>query len=314
MYVGGLCRNQSLFLLTGVGFAVAPLFKYASTKLSFYEWGELLIVVGLVLTFFSVVRLLATARAVALQIVIIVATLLASTLSFRIADHAEARLARLAALGIDVSESEAEGRPHLRAEDLAEAAVILGTLTALRTLNLSEASVADLAPLKGLTSLQTLDLSETQAADLAPLKGLTGLQTLNLSATQVADLTPLEGLTALKTLDLSNTHVTGLAPLKGLTGLQTLNLSATQVADLTPLEGLTELETLDLSNTHVTDLAPLKGLAALQTLNLSGTSIVDLDPVQNVPALKVIIGAPDAEKEKLNDSRRQKGLPLVDFQ
>ena len=98
------------------------------------------------------------------------------------ADRARAELAEF---GVEVSSTptglEADAGGRFKAEDLARAASLLGRLTALQTLDLSNTKVADLGPLKGLTALQTsLTLSSMQVADLGPLKGLTALQTLNL--------------------------------------------------------------------------------------------------------------------------------------
>ena len=71
------------------------------------------------------------------------------------------------------------------------------------------------------------------------------------------------------------------------------------------------MQSLSLSDTQVADLGPLKGLTALQTLNLSGTKVVDLGPVQDLPNLKAISGAPDAEKQRFDAYRAQKGLSIV---
>ena len=143
------------------------------------------------------------------------------------------------------------------------------------------------------------------------LARLTALEQLNLSRTPVADLAPLKGLTALQSLNLWNTPVTDLAPLNGLTALHELKLLDTQVADFAPLKGLTALQSLNLASTQVADLAPLKGLTALQSLDLSYTKVADLAPLQDLPNLKSIRGAPEAELEKLNAYRSQKGLPLI---
>ena len=187
----------------------------------------------------------------------------------------------------------------------------LKALTALQSLDLFRTQVADLGPLKDLKALQTLDLSETQVADVAPLKDLKALQTLNLSETQVADVAPLKDLKALQTLNLTWTQVADVAPLMALTALQSLDLYRTEVADLAPLKALTALQSLDLYRTQVADLKPLKDLKALHTLDLSRTQVADLTPVQDLPGLSTINGVPEAELQKLNAYRLQKGLPVV---
>jgi hypothetical protein len=139
------------------------------------------------------------------------------------AGAAERLRAQLADFGIDVSQDEHEAAASqcFKAENWAKAGPILDRLTALQSLNLSNAQVADLAPFKSLTALQSLDLSGTRVADLAPLNGLTALQTFNLWNTQIADLAPLKGLTALRMLSLPVT-VVDLAPLQDLPNLTTI--------------------------------------------------------------------------------------------
>ena len=162
----------------------------------------------------------------------------------------------------------------------------LGTLTALQTLALNRTKVADIAPLGTLTALQTLDLGNTQVADIAPLGTLTALQTLDLSDTQVADIAPLGTLTALQILDLSNTQVADIAPLGTLTALQTLDLDSTKVVDIAPLGTLTALQRLTLNRTKVADIAPLSTLTALQRLYLSNTQVADIAPLGTLTALQ----------------------------
>jgi Leucine-rich repeat (LRR) protein len=101
---------------------------------------------------------------------------------------AEARAkAELAELGVEVSPTprglQAEASKRFKADKLTRIGFLLGKLSALQSLSLRSAPVADLGPLKSLTALQSLDLSETQVADLGPLKDLTAIQSLDLSET-----------------------------------------------------------------------------------------------------------------------------------
>jgi Leucine-rich repeat (LRR) protein len=182
--------------------------------------------------------------------------------------------------------------------DLSNAQVVnlepLRGLTTLQSLILSQTQVVNLEPLEGLTALKLLYLNQTKVADLEPLKGLTALETLNLSGTEVVNLEPLEGLTALKLLSLNQTKVADLEPLKGLTALQSLFLTYTNVTDLEPLKGLTALQSLNLYDDKVADLEPLKGLTALQSLFLTYTNVTDLEPLRGLTALRelYLLGAP----------------------
>ena len=174
---------------------------------------------------------------------------------------------------------------NLRDTEVADIAP-LGTLTALQELYLSGTQVADIAPLGTLTALQELDLSNTQVADIAPLGTLTALRRLALNSTKVADIAPLVTLTALKTLSLSDTQVADIAPLVTLTALQTLYLSNTQVADIAPLGSLTALQRLTLNTTKVADIAPLGTLTALRRLALNSTKVADIAPLGTLTALQ----------------------------
>lgn len=95
----------------------------------------------------------------------------------------------------------------------------LAALAALRSLNLRNTQVADLAPLQGLSALEVLTLTGTQVSDVASLQGLGRLRRLDLGETPIADLTPLKSVTYLKGLDISGTEVTDLRPLLDLPDL-----------------------------------------------------------------------------------------------
>ncbi|MGA2133972.1 MAG: COR domain-containing protein, partial [Bryobacteraceae bacterium] len=164
----------------------------------------------------------------------------------------------------------------------------LAGLCALQMLVVAGSRAADLTPLAGLSGLQMLDVSRTPVADLRPLAGLSALQRLNVSQTAVTDLRPLAGLSALQTLDVSHTPVTDLAPLADVSALQTLNLSGSTVADLATLAGLSALRTLYASRVQVTDLSPLAGLSALQTLSVSRTKVTSLAPLAGLSALQML--------------------------
>ena len=190
----------------------------------------------------------------------------------------------------------------------------IGTLTALKSLDLRGTQVSDLTPLSGLTALKSLDLRGTQVSDLTPLSGLTALKSLYLSSTQVSDLTPLSSLTALESLDLTYTQMSDLTPLSGLKALKSLALSDTQVSDLTPLSGLTALKSLNLRGTQVSNLTPLSGLTPLDLLNLNGTQVSDLTPLSGLTALEALdlSGTQVSDLTPLSGLERLKYLDLCD--
>lgn len=121
----------------------------------------------------------------------------------------------------------------------------------VRSVNLRNTAVGDLAPLTNFTKLRMLDLHETQVSDLSPLAKLTDLEVLWLYETQVKDLSPLAELTNLKNLSLVFVPVRDLSPLSKLENLKFLNLNYTPVKDPAPLVHLVNLESLHLSGTQV---------------------------------------------------------------
>ena len=86
------------------------------------------------------------------------------------ASAAERMRAQLADFGIEVSQDEREAAagPRFKAKNWAKAGPLLGRLTALQSLDLSDTQVADLAPLKGLTALQSLDLPKRRSRTSRP--------------------------------------------------------------------------------------------------------------------------------------------------
>jgi hypothetical protein len=140
-------------------------------------------------------------------------------------------------------------------------------------LNLDDAALAHLKPLRSLTGVQIHSRS-VLGPGLAELAALPDLKSLDVSGGKINDagLVGVEKLVHLETLVLSNTEASGdgLAHLKKLSKLKTLDLAGTKVTDkgLAHLAGLVHLETLNLSGAPVTDAgaARLKGL----TQRLSG--------------------------------------------
>ncbi|RDE50729.1 MAG: hypothetical protein DVS81_09680 [Candidatus Accumulibacter meliphilus] len=184
------------------------------------------------------------------------------------ADVLKQALPHLQALGGDANSLALEV-PAQAGFDLS----MLGQLTGLRRLVISDPKFSDTGALAPLAGLQELDISATAVTDLAPLAGLTGLQRLSAAMTAVGNLAPLSRLDRLEVLELSDTPVTDLTPLAKLVNLRQVDLSNTRVVDLTPLSTLVRLEELDISRTAVIDLAPLKNLPVLRHLAIDGLGI-----------------------------------------
>jgi len=147
----------------------------------------------------------------------------------------------------------------------------------LFTLQLANAVVDDLTPLKGMP-LERLTLSGTKVSDLSPLQGM-ALIDLDVADTKVSDLTPLAE-SPLQSLDLRDTRIVDLTPLAAMP-LQTLCLENVPVQDLSPLKTNT-LHALNLRGSLVEDLTPLASLQ-LDELNLESTGVTDLSPLRLLP-------------------------------
>jgi len=119
-----------------------------------------------------------------------------------------------------------------------------------------------------LEKVTQLELREAGITDLSPLKGLSNLKRLSLGENQITDIKPIEGLTQLEDLWLDSNKIQDLTPLAGMTKLQRLMLHINQISDLKPLVGLTEINYFALTDNLVEDLTPLEGMKKLQQLFL----------------------------------------------
>lgn len=180
----------------------------------------------------------------------------------------------------------------------------IGTLTELRTLDISDADIGDLdmKNLHGLKHLQDLIMwrgKRISDAGLEPFAGLTELKRLLLTDSKVKGdgLKYLEGLSKLRMLRLDGNPLNdeGLKHLEGLKSLEVLDLPATNVTDvgLSHLRGLTQLKTLSLHHTHITDagLIHLRGLSQLTELGVPDTQVTSdgcEELLKFVPGLKII--------------------------
>ena len=148
-------------------------------------------------------------------------------------------------------------------------------LTSLASLDLSNNSIAELAPLAGLQKLGSLKLTHNQITDLTPLAALPVLADLGASDNLITDLRPLAQVPTLASLGVSMNQISDLAPLAGLTDLSSLSADRNELTDVTALAGLLQLDTLKLSDNRISDPAPLAGLAELSKLDVARNEIAD---------------------------------------
>lgn len=188
----------------------------------------------------------------------------------------------------------------------------LTAMDKLETLNLSGCSISadSLAQIGTVTTLKSLDLSSCGLSTVSSLQGLTALTSLNLYDNSIADLTPLTDMTEMTVLNLSRNAATSVVPLKGMTKLQELDASFNSISSADALAGCTQLVKLDLSSnklssvsfaasmsslTHfaanknsLTSISSLLSCKTLVRLELANNAITSIDGVQNLLQLSYL--------------------------
>ena len=151
---------------------------------------------------------------------------------------------------------------------------------------------SDLSPIASLTAIKTLQLSQARVVNIAPLAGLVNLTSLTLASNQIVDLAPIAGLTKLTTLQASLNAIRDVSTFPSMPGLVTLNLNGNKISNPSPLVDKfapATLTTLNLGANRITDAAALDALgpdgSKLRTatstttgLILTGNRIRDLSP------------------------------------
>jgi serine/threonine protein kinase len=146
-------------------------------------------------------------------------------------------------------------------------------------LNLSNRSLTDLSPLRGMP-LHSLTISgNPHLSDIGPLADCTLAGLVAKQLPELVDLSPLKGK-KLTQIDFSASGIRDLSPLAGMP-LESVTFAHTAVTDLTPLRG-TKLKHLVMVETPARDLEALRG-QPLVSLDVSGVPIASLDPVGDAP-------------------------------
>jgi len=148
----------------------------------------------------------------------------------------------------------------------------LTALQALRVANAGLSNIDELLPLAG--QLRTLDLGENALTDLASVGQLTALEYLDLSGMAISDISALANLLNLKTLDLANNDIADLAPLNALSQLQQVHLNGNTDLDCNAVQTFTQTLTGIDTDSEVTPPAHCTSALylnadspALQTVN-----------------------------------------------
>lgn len=191
---------------------------------------------------------------------------------------------------------------------------LLGGLTKLKRLNLSNTQIADIEALSGLTGLTQLELRDNKIADIQVLSAMKDLEILDLGNTGITDIGAIRGHVRMRELDLRHNGIRDLSPLEGFTALTYLNLhSNVHLDSVAPLTDFTDLETLILRNVPIRDQAGvLQGMKKLKVLNLTQTGITDIAALSGAVQLTQLEMADNGIRD-ISALAGMKGLEVLDL-
>ncbi|NUO54468.1 MAG: hypothetical protein HOV80_36960 [Polyangiaceae bacterium] len=168
----------------------------------------------------------------------------------------------------------------------------LRPLTELETVDLTDADDLDLSPLADKKRIASFSLTNSSVKDLAPLRGLTEVTDLDLELwgkNGDVDLAPLGALTKMKKLSVRG-WIKSFDPVGKLTMLEELDMGGNRKSwrdiDLAPLRGLTRLRRLAVRDASLASHRPLEKLSALEELWLVDTNVVPLDSLGKLTKLR----------------------------
>lgn len=168
-----------------------------------------------------------------------------------------------------------------------EELTVIGNLSNLTKLVLSNCGIATTSPLANLTKLTYLDLQNNTILDISNLSGMIGLTELYLSGNAINDISVVSGFKSLNKLGIARNDLKDLNAVFGLAELTWLD-AGTQGQDetggITSIEGiqnLTKLSYLSLTHNKLTDISQLTSCTELTELNISNNSISSLEPLKD---------------------------------
>lgn len=178
---------------------------------------------------------------------------------------------------------------------------VLGTLPALRELNISGTDIKTLSFLAG-SPVERLNLFQLLPDDYGALKELPNLSALELDHMDQAVMAQLEGL-AITELSFYYSENFALSDIRGLAQLETLTFFGDQgpLFEGTAAVDLPALKELILSYMEIKDFHFLKGLDALITLNIYNATCTGYEGLDALPNLKNVI-ATEKQTEKLRSA------------
>ena len=157
-----------------------------------------------------------------------------------------------------------------------EELAVIGQLTGLKRLTLSNCGISTIASLDHMNQLVYLDLSNNTIRNLKVIDDMQELEELYLNNNVVTDLSSLASLTKLRILDVSYNSLKSIDPVRTVTALTNLNFSHNEISDVQTLTSLAALIELDASYNALTDVTAISSCTALEVLNISNNTITDI--------------------------------------
>lgn len=181
----------------------------------------------------------------------------------------------------------------------------------LRVLALSGCNIdsTEINVLGSLTALETLDLSDNRITSVSSLSGLTSLKNVYLAQNSIEDLSALSASKALVCLDASQNRITAIPDFDSNCPLETLILSSNQISDISTVHRFTSLKYLDVSFNRITNAKNLSALTKLETLSLSGNNIANFNFLSSLKALTSL----SVDDTSFVSAKPLSGLKLVSF-
>ncbi len=186
---------------------------------------------------------------------------------------------------------------------------VLGGLTALETLDLSENDLTSISVLSNLTSLRYLYLNSNSITDISALSGASELIMLDASNNFISEIPDLSASTKLETLVIAGNTVSDLGAVHNLTGLIYLNISSNNIKNAKTLSALTHLKSLYISFNPIANFDFLTSTTSLKELDVSETSFVSTKVLTNLSL--TYFKADNTGISSLNDLANSKELTTL---
>lgn len=159
---------------------------------------------------------------------------------------------------------------------------VLGSLTALETLDLSNNNLTTVNVLSNITTLKFVYLSQNSIDDISALSASKSITMIDASDNRISAVPDFDAQIPLETLLLGSNYISDISTVHRYTSLTYLDISKNLIKNAKNLSALTKLETLDISGNSVANFDFLSSLKNLTGLNVSNTSFVSIKTISGL--------------------------------